>query len=424
MNIRRVSGMAAIVAAGALALAAPTVGAQTATYGAAADGRALALNVFGQGLTAGQTHSEINSTPSAIATGSGILNPLSPVGSSAAADPADGLPEGSTATEGEQCGGALPAELAAAGIVADLACSTSSATAAGPAAGAASRVGTIGLNPVDAINQTPLGEVVEGVEGGVDQLLAGLDPLFTGIDEGTGLTTDQFIEDLFELLLNGAPLATVTVGDTAVETTATADTVTATCAAEGARIDILDAAPVEVVGGAPIDAPPLVSIVVGEADTTVAADLGSGDATATANPAIATVRAPALGDAFAEIAVGPGTAQTIELPDPLGNIVISAAGAIETDNEDGSKSVQASAVRIHIFEGSEELMNGIELALADCTSVAGAVITPTTTAPPETTTTQPSLPRTGGSGTNAWALGGAAGLALLGFSLLRRTQTV
>ncbi|MEO2090075.1 MAG: hypothetical protein ABGY75_11335, partial [Gemmataceae bacterium] len=61
------------------------------------------------------------------------------------------------------------------------------------------------------------------------------------------------------------------------------------------------------------------SIVVGEADTTVAADLGSGEATATANPAIATVRAPALGDAFAEIAVGPGTAQTIELPDPLGN---------------------------------------------------------------------------------------------------------
>lgn len=423
MNIRRVSGMAAIIAAGALALAAPTVGAQTATYGAAADGRALALNVFGQGLTAGQTHSEINSTPSAVANGTGILNPLSPVGASAAADPADGLPEGSTATEGEQCGGALPAELAAAGIVADLACSTSSATAAGPAAGSASRVGTIGLNPVDAINQTPLGEVVEGVEGGVDQLLEGLDPLFTGIDEGTGLTTDQFIEDLFELLLNGAPLATVTVGDTAAETTATADTVTATCAAEGARIDILDAAPITV-DGVVVDAPPLVSIVVGEADTTVAADLGSGEATATANPAIATVRAPALGDAFAEIAVGPGTAQTIELPDPLGNIVISAAGAIETDNEDGSKSVQASAVRIHIFEGSEDLMDGIELALADCTSVAGAVITPTTTAPPETTTSEPGLPRTGGTGTNAWALGGAAGLALLGFSLLRRTQTV
>lgn len=423
MNIRRVSGMAAIVAAGALALAAPTVGAQTATYGAAADGRALALNVFGQGLTASQTHSEVSSAPSAVATGTGILNPLSPVGASAAADPAEGLPEGATATEGEQCGGELPAELAPLGIDADLACSTSTASAAGPSASSAARIGTIELNPIGALNGTPLSEVIEGVQGGVQQVQAGIAPLLQGIDEGSGLTTEDFIDQLFMDLFEGVPLATITVGDTATESVAIDSAVTATCTAEGARVDILDAGELTV-DDVTVDPPPLASIVVGEASTSVTADLGSGEATATANPAIATVRAPALGEAFAEIAVGPGTQQTIELPAPLGNLVISAAGAAETDNEDGSKSMQASGVRIHIFEGSEELMDGIELALADCTSVAGAVITPTTTAPPETTTSEPGLPRTGGTGTNAWALGGAAGLALLGFSLLRRAQTV
>lgn len=422
MNIRRVTGIAALVAATAMALAAPTVGAQTATYGAQSDGRALALNVFGQGLTASQTHSEVSSTPSAVATGTGILNPLSPVGASAAADPAAGLPEGATATEGEQCGGALPAELSALGIAADLACSTSSADASVPSASSAARIGTIELNPIGAINATPLAEVVEGVEGGVDQLLGGLAPVFQGIDEGTGLTTEQFLADLFELLLNGAPLATVTVGDTATETAATATAVTTACAAEGARIDILDAAPITVGENIGVDAPPLVSVVVGESDTSVTADLASGAATAEANPAIATIRTQ-LGGPLQEIVVGPGDAQVIELPAPLGNIVISAAGTIETDNEDGSKTVQASAVRVHLFEGSEELMGGIEVALADCTSVAGGNVSlpredPTTTLP-----LQPLLPRTGGDSTNGFALAGAAGLALAGFALLRRSQT-
>ena len=430
---RRLAGIAALAAASASILVVPGAGAQEGgtTYAGSSDGRALALNVFGQGLTAGLTHSEAASSgeasdaPFAVATGTGILNPISPVGVSAAAEPDAALPEGATETEGEQCGGALPAELAAAGIAADFACSTSTASAGGglPSSTSASRVSAIQLNPVNAINQTPLGEVVEGVEGGVDQLLGGLDPLFQGIDEGTGLTTDNFVEDLFELLLNGAPLATVTVGDTASATTATTETVVTECTAEGARIDVLDPAGMEL-EGVEVDAPPLVSIQVGASSTKVTATHATGEAVAEATPAIATVRAPALGEAFAEIAVGPGTAQTIALPEPLGNIVISAAGTVEENPEGGGKSIQASAVRVHLFQGSEPLMDGVELALADCLSVAAATAPAPVAPAPPIEPAIPSLPRTGTDGPNGLALAATVGLAGLGLALLRRTRLV
>ena len=428
---RRSIGIAALAAAAASVLVIPGAEAQdgTGTYGAASDGRALALNVFGEGLTAGQSHSEVASStegidgPVAVATGGGILNPISPVGVSAAAAPPEALPEGAEATEGEQCGGALPAELSAAGVAADFACSTSTATNDGgsPASAASSRVSAIQLNPVGAINATPLAEVVEGVEGGVDQLLGGLDPLFQGIDENTGLTTDNFVEDLFELLLNGAPLATVALGPTEATTTTTADAVITECTAQGARIDVLDPAAIEGLEGVEVDAPPLLSVVVGNASTKVTASLATGEATSEATPALATVYAPALGEALAEVHVGPGTAQTIPLPEPFGNIVISAAGGVQEDLDGGRKSARASAVRVHLFEGSEPLMDGIELALADCLSVGGATApTPITPEPAQ----PPSLPRTGSDGPNGLALAAVVGLAGLGLTALRRARAI
>lgn len=437
MNTRRFMGIAALGAAAAAMVVAPGAHAQEAappapaTYAASSDGRALALNLFGEGLTAGLTHSQAASTeaagPSAVATGAGIANPVAPVGASAAAAPEAALPEGAEATEGEQCGGELPAEFAQLGLVADFACSTSTASTEGaPNAGASARVGSLQLNPVGAINQTPLAEVVESVEtGAIDPLLAGLAPVFQGIDEGTGLTTEDTLNDLFELLLNGAPLATVTLGDTTSTTAATDGQVVTQCVAEGARIDVLDPAGVEGVEGIEVDAPPVLSIIVGDATTTVTTDLATATSEAVATPAIATVIAPILGPDNAEIAIGPGAEQVIPLPAPFGNIVISVAGGTTGQTEDGQDFARASAVRIHLFEGSEELMNGVELALADCLSTAGATVAPVElpVETPAEVPSPPTLPRTGTEGPNGLALAAVVGFAGLGYTLVRRTST-
>ena len=420
MRTRRLMGIVALGAAAASILFVPGASAQGSTYAASSDGRALAVTAFGEGLTAGQTHSEVNSDPIAVATGTGILNPISPVGASASADPDSALPEGATETEGEQCGGELPADLEALGLAADLACSTSTASLGGnlPSSAADARVGNLTVNPIDAINQTPLSEVVEGVEGGLETIVEGAAPILGPIDEGTGLEVSDTLGDLIDALLNGAPLATVTMGDTHATSTTTDAQVVTECAAEGARIDILD--PEDIVGTDAVA--PALTVVVGDAATSVTLDRATAGATAAATPAIATLSGTLvslLGEE--EIAVGPGQAQTIELPDPFGNIVISVAGTIEEDTEDGGKSVQASAVRIHLFEGSEELMDGVELALADCTSVAGATVA----APPTTTTTLPTpplLPRTGSDGPNGLAIAAVVGFAALGVTLLRRSQ--
>lgn len=419
MRTRRLMGIAALGAAAASILVIPGASAQDSSFTASSDGRALVLTAFGEGLTAGLTHSEANSDPVAVATGTGIFNPISPVGVSAAAEPDTALPEGATETEGEQCGGALPEDFAAIGLAADFACSTSSAALAEglPSSAADSRVGSLVVNPIDAINQTPLSEVTEGVEGGLETIVDGISPILGPVDEGTGLTIEDTLGDLIDALLNGAPLVTATVGDTESTTTATAGQVVTQCVAEGARVDILDPA-----GVGDVDAlGPALSVVVGDATTSVTVDRATAAATAEATPAIATLSGTLislLGQE--EIAVGPGQAQTIALPDPLGNVVISVAGTIEEDTEDGGKSVQASAVRIHVFEGSEELMDGVELALADCTSVAGATVAAPPAPPEAPTTAPPLLPRTGSEGPNGLAIAAVIGLAGLGVALLRR----
>jgi LPXTG-motif cell wall-anchored protein len=62
------------------------------------------------------------------------------------------------------------------------------------------------------------------------------------------------------------------------------------------------------------------------------------------------------------------------------------------------------------------MMGGVELALAGCTSVAGAVVQ-------QQDAPQPTLPRTGADGPNALALGATVGLAGLGLTLVRRSRT-
>lgn len=414
MNIRRVSGIAALVAAAATALIVPTVGAQTVTYGAASDGQSLGLSLFGQTLTAGQTHSEVSSDPAAGATGSGLISPLADVGASAATAAAEGDDDRSGTAEAPLCEGDLP-DLMIASL--DLACSFSAASITGgePTSESGATVGTLVANPIDTLLDTPLGDVFDQVQDGINGLIGQLEPIAGPVGDATGLQVDDTLSALINALLDGGDLVSVDIGDTTSRTSVSGTTLTTECAATATTVRILDLPDV----AAPI--PPVVTITIGESSTSVVTDTADGTSTPTANASLVTVDAPTLGINDQQLEIG----QTIELPlpDPLTSRIVAADGATGT-NEDGTTFATASAVRVELLTG-EAAMGGIVLALADCASVAGASVTP---AEPTTTTTTtepvPTLPRTGGTSANGWALATAAGLALAGVTLLRRSSVV
>ena len=411
MRTRRLAGIAALTAAAVSVLGIPGASAQEVTYQSSADGQALNLSLFGQGLTAGKTHTDVSSAPKATATGDGIANPLAPAGQTSAEVTADGDKAGSP---DENCEGTLDQ---IPGLVIDLACSASEAqiTDGAPAAGASARVGTVQLDPIDPLVATPLSAVVDQAQGGVDQLLSGLAPVLQPVDDATNLGLQDTLGDLFGALFNGAPLATLTLGTTTSSTIATADAITSTCTAQGGQLDILDPAPV-----AGVDAPPVISVEIGDATTSVVAKTDGSEPTATADPAIVTVRVPSIPQ-LAEVKLGPGDSVDIPLPDPFGSSTISVAAGETGTNDDGSTFARASGVHLDLLNG-DALMGGIDLALADCASVAGATVEAPPAQPAVPVTAPPALPRTGGTTPNPLALAATIGLAGLGLALLRRSR--
>lgn len=395
MSVRRMMGAAALGAAATTLAFVPGAGAQEGpAYTGSSTGEAFNLTVFGEGLTMGSTLAEV--TPgTGTAKGAGVASPLFEAGVTSASETEPGSAE-------ETCEGPIDQ---IPGLSIALACSSSQVTIGETTstAAATARVGSVVVNPVAEILETPLGEVVAPVEDGVDQLLTGLEPVLGPIDEGTQLGVEDTLGELFDRLFAGADLATVTVGDSAATTSADATSVTTSCTSEGARIDVLSV----------LDAPPLISVIVGQAGTEVAVDRGTGTATPTVNPSLVTVESATLGPAPITVAVG----QTIEipLPEPFGTSFIRVADGATGTNEDGTTFATANAVSLDLLN-SEALQGGIELELAGCTSVAGgSVEAPVTPAAPI------ELPTTGSDDPNPFALAGVAGLAGLGFALVRRS---
>ncbi|HEX4868772.1 MAG TPA: LPXTG cell wall anchor domain-containing protein [Acidimicrobiales bacterium] len=408
MDIRRMMGIAALGAAATTLVVVPGAGAQEPeTYSGSSTGEALGLSVLGQGLTLGTTLAEVSSAPGATAQGFGVATPLFEAGATSAAVEGSGE-DGSTE---QVCEGPIDQ---VPGLSILLACSSSvaSVTDGAPRSAATGRVGAITLNPVDPLLETPLSEVVAPVQDGLDQLLTALQPVTGPVGEGTGIDLDSSLRELLDALFSGADLVKVTIGDTESSTTVDAESVATECAADGARIDVLDAAPV-----AGVDAPPVISIIVGEASTSVVADRAGGEPTAEVNPSLVTIRSALLPGG--EVAVEIGQAIEIPLPEPLGTSVIGVAAGTTDVGEDGRTTATASAVTVDLLNG-EALQGGIELDLAACSSVAGATPAQLPQAPAPT---QPTLPTTGTDGPNTLALAATVGLAGLGLALLRRTRT-
>lgn len=400
MNVRRMMGVAALGAAATTLVFVPGAGAQTdgPAYAGASSGEALNLSVFGQGLTLGSTLAELG-PGTGKAVGTGLATPAFEAGATSATEAEPGSAD-------ETCEGPIDQ---IPGVSIALACSSAQVTMGETSTAAATgRVGSIVLNPVAPILETPLSEVVAPVADGVDQLLTGLEPVLGPIDEGTGLGVQDTLGELFDRLFAGADLATVTVGDTASTTTADATTVTTSCVSEGARVDVLSV----------LDAPPLISVIVGQAGSEVVVDRATGTGTPTVNPALVTVEAPTL--SAEPVSVAPGQTIEIPLPEPFGSSFIRVADGTTGTNEDGSTFATANAVSIDLLNG-EALQGGIELELAGCTSVASGAVTPVTPAAP--VEPQEQLPTTGSDDTNTLALAGVVGLAGLGLALLRRSGT-
>lgn len=410
MRIRRLAGVAALVAAAGSLAAVPAASAgDPVSYGAGSDGRALSLSLFGQELTVGDVHSAVGSAPTAEADGAGIANPLSPVGVTEAAVAADG----EAVDTGQQCGGELP-EIP--GLTLALACSSSAAGVTGGAPTATATAGVIEpleIDPVGAVLDTPLADVVDDVQQGVDPLLDGLGEVLGPLDDVTGLELDDTVNDLLDALLEGAPLATVTVGTTEV----TSGAITTTCTANGARVDVLDLPPV--VGA--IDPPPVISVIVGEAGTAVSVDAATATATPVVEPSLVTVVVPSIPALADGLAVEVGQTIEIPLPEPLGTSTISVADGETGTTDEGQTFARANSVLLDLLPGLE---GGIRLSLAECASIAGAEISTTaTTEPPATPTSEPTrLPRTGGTGADGWALAATIGFGSLGLLLVRRSR--
>jgi len=403
MDIRRMMGVAALgVAATSLAFV-PGAGAQTPeAYAGTSAGEALRLSVFGQELTVGATATQVDQTPAATAAGTGLATPAFEAG----ATTADGAGDNGSAEQ--TCEGPIDQ---IPGLTINLACSSSLATlgAEGPAAAATGTVGAITANPLQPLLETPLSEVVGPVEDGLNQLLDALQPVTGPVGENTGIDLDSTVRELIANLFDGADLVSITLGDTASDTTTTAAAVTSECVAQGAQVDIL--------GSEELGLDPVISIVVGEASTSVVASRDGSEPVAEVDPALVTVRSPLLPGGEASVPVG----QSIEIPipEPIGTSVISAAAGTTGVDENGLTFATASAVSLDLLNG-EAMQGGIELELAACTSAAGVTpaVTPAPAAPAE-----PSLPATGGEGPNTAALAATVGLAGLGLALLRRTRS-
>jgi len=405
MKVRRIMGIAALGAAATSLVFVPGAGAQTPeAYTGTAAGDALRLSVFGQELTLGATTTEVASAPKAAATGFGLASPVAPAGATEA------TVEGADGTDGsadEVCEGPIDQ---IPGLLIELACSSSQAAIAGgaPSASSTGTVGDIVVNPVAPILETPLSEVFTEVEAGLDQLVEGLAPVLEGVDGGTGLGTQDTLQDLLDNLFDGADLVTVTLGDTESTSAVTAEAVTSECVANGATINVL--------GSESLGLEPVIQIVVGEAGTSVVAGRDGSKPVAEVTPALVTVRSPLLPGGEASVPVG----QEIEIPipEPIGSSVIRVAAGQTGVDENGNGFAEADAVSLDLLNG-EALQGGIELELASCASLAGVI--PAVAAPP--TTAPPTLPTTGSDGPNPVALASAVALAGGGLALLRRTRT-
>lgn len=400
-------GAVALGAALTTATVSAPVGAQEAettpppTLEASSSGRALTISLFGQGLTVGETSTSVGAGR-AEASGVGIDSPIFTGGESQASGTG-----GSSEPVCTQAVDQIP------GFSFQFACSSSVTEVSGANSSAATtaNAGRIVLNPIAPLLQTPLSAVVDPLQGGLQTLIGALEPVLGPIEDASGLTVDDTLADLFDALLDGGDLATISLGNASTTSEIRDGVASTSCVSEGTRIDVLD---LPAAGG--VDPEPVISLILGDVSTEVTVE--NGVPTPVSNPSGITIKVPPLG-LNQPLALG----QTFEipLPEPLGTSTISITDGVRGTDDQGRGVATADSVVIDLLNGSA-LMGGIELKVAGCSSTAGGPAPAPAATPPQSPPLSPqgSLPRTGSSDDRTLALAGAVALAGLGAALLRR----
>lgn len=411
IDVRKTLGFAALATATLSVAVVPAAGAQEASpgappaYEATSSAQALELSLFGQGLIVGEGSSRVTPGESA-ADGFALATPVFDGGVSSAVVQGTGS-DGSSEPVCVQGFDQVP------GLSLEFACSSSQAeaSATGAEATSSSTAGRIVLDPVDPLLQTPLSAVVDPLQGGLQTLVGALEPVLGPIGDASGLGLQDTVGDLLDALLDGGDLVAIALGDSSTSSSLEGSMLSTTCVAEGTRIDVLD---LPAVGGE--DPPPVISVVLGDVSTRVDVDTTTGTATPVANPAGVTIVVPPLG-LDQPLALG----QTIDipLPEPLGTSTISVTDGVRGTDEQGRSFATADSVRLDLLNG-EALMGGIELNVAQCSSLAGAVAQPAPEQPAPEAPAAPTLPVTGGEDDRSLALAATLALAGAGLALVRR----
>jgi len=411
IDVRKIVGVTALTAAAASLAAMPAAGAQEASaaapaYEASSSAQALELSLFGQGLIVGKSSSRVGPGESG-ADGFALATPVFDGGVSSAVVQGAGS-SGSSEPVCVQGFDQIP------GLSLEFACSSSKVEAEDTGANARSEstAGRIVLNPVAPLLETPLSTVVEPLEGGLQTLVGALEPVLGPVGDASGLDLQNTVGDLLDALLDGGDLVSIALGDSSTSTSLEGDLLSASCSAEGTRIDVLD---LPAVGGE--DPPPVISVILGDVSTRVDVDTSTGAGTPVANPAGVTIVVPSLG-LDQRLALG----QTIDipLPEPLGTSTISVTDGVRGTDEQGRSFATADSVSLDLLNG-EALMGGIDLNVARCSSRAGAIAQSVQAPPaPGAPTAAPVLPSTGSEDNRTLAVAATLAMAGAGLALVRR----
>ncbi|PLS75518.1 MAG: hypothetical protein CYG61_06880 [Actinobacteria bacterium] len=398
---RRLAAAASAISLASVFTAGPASAQSTAeAFLGSASGRALNIQLLGQGTTLGVATSKVTSQLTAVAEGAGQL---ANSGTTARVD----LSGSGSSDRPDTCAVALPvADILGVG----LACGSANGSINGnnPVANSEGRVagvtldvenilGLAGLNAplTSLVNETVLETAKETVAG----LPLNLGETLTPVVD----TVDSTVKDL----LNTRTLE-LTAGKSTSSVVTDAGKVTSSATASGAEIKIL---PVRLpVNG--VDVGPLATITVSSASAKAVYDRATGTSTPSFDPSLVTVKLgpSALLPTGTEIKVPVGASQTILQGTPLESDIIVAAGRNVT-NADGTVGAIADGVKLHLLKG---INNGILVELAHAEAGVGG--TPAAAAP---IVPNVELPRTGGT---PWIP--LAGMSVLGLAVLVRRLLV
>ncbi len=380
--------------------AAPAASADTTspgTYSAKANAVALELNVFGHDITLGFTHADNASDPTANAQSVGALIPG--IGNQSATT-ATATNDAPSSDQPLACGPiTLPNDFPVVSLA--TACASATAAIANTFPSSTANASVANLD-VDA-NQV-LGQVSSQLNGPIGQLLNGLQPVFSALQQ-QGIDGQTLLNQIISAI-TGGDLIRVTLGPSQSTSSATDTLETATASAQGAVIDVLPRDELQL--------DPVIKIEVGAATNTISIDRNTAKATVNYAPSLVKVTlaqdiatALNLTDEQRVVQVVPGVNQCF-LPAPLTSCISIAAGTQSTD-ADGVTHASASGVSVQLLTG---VQGGVTLNLA-ATNVQGVGALETSRdAPPET----PALARTGGSD-NSMLAATLFAVAMVGFTL-------